>query len=567
MPFTIRINSDVRALLRRFGLQPDERPPRPDLLLRWSDGAPRVTWSRSVPGRLPVFARVGPAVDDALGQSLVTAIRGRPFEVTHAGDGSVRLAGGDEEFEAHGRTGRFLFASRSRLFGREDAVDRRPVGRAVESARALLGALNARIGYRASPALRRMIENIGGTFLETLDVETGALTRARLNTRIHFGERLRLASAPDLGELPVMLADGPTMTFDPDGDLVGFRGSLHRIGRNLGALPIRSAAAVAELVRREARVRLASLAIQLIYTPTLRDDGVARLEPAWLVQAQDDRGHGRSTPLRAVVVLAVADGALPPSAWGVMAFHRDGPAKPPPTVSALAAGAKYKAGTEWVKALGGLTYAAENAAGFIAGLPTASWQTIFQRGDGDAKLDDWQEDDDKLVDEADVAFYAGHADAYGWMLGDGWTDSSVLAADPAKDFWGNTNLGWLAIAGCGPLQGTSAGTTTSATTRWRSVFDGLRGLYGFTTDSVDVPNEGSTFAARAATGMSLVDAWLDAGITTQPSTLFGAPVEVAALYATFDGGSTLSDRLPGVAGAPGSAPVVAKKIRMKSTTC
>ncbi|WP_230844197.1 DUF6345 domain-containing protein [Gloeobacter morelensis] len=136
---------------------------------------------------------------------------------------------------------------------------------------------------------------------------------------------------------------------------------------------------------------------------------------------------------------------------------------------------------------------------------------------------DWNADDDSFVDAADIVFYAGHASPDGWVLnapGDTFLHFSEVGASPESpgDLWGNTDVEWIVIAACGPLQDDSLNGGGNVFDRWRGVFDGLHSLMGYAAVTYDNTEEGRKFVQYAKGGYPLIDAWFRAAQEVQPST-------------------------------------------------
>lgn len=151
-------------------------------------------------------------------------------------------------------------------------------------------------------------------------------------------------------------------------------------------------------------------------------------------------------------------------------------------------------GTEWVGTCGGLGGSAANAAGFVSRFQASGIGAQFNWGEYDAWEIDFKDptfggQDQAMADNVDLVFYTGHAG------GDGFTFCSsshdgLLHYSEAK--WGESNLEWLAIAACGPLQEDWGGVHWI--NRWGPAFQGLHLLLGYATISYDNTIEGNNFA-------------------------------------------------------------------------
>lgn len=95
-----------------------------------------------------------------------------------------------------------------------------------------------------------------------------------------------------------------------------------------------------------------------------------------------------------------------------------------------------------------------------------------------------------------------------------------MGASPESpgDLWGNTDVEWIVIAACGPLQDDSLNGGGNVFDRWRGVFDGLHSLMGYAAVTYDNTEEGRKFVQYAKGGYPLIDAWFRAAQEVQPST-------------------------------------------------
>ncbi|MCC6559103.1 MAG: hypothetical protein IT372_39770 [Polyangiaceae bacterium] len=133
-------------------------------------------------------------------------------------------------------------------------------------------------------------------------------------------------------------------------------------------------------------------------------------------------------------------------------------------------------GTEWIGTCGGLGGSAGNAGGFVNRfLASGVWPQFNWGGENaweihfkDPMYLGW---DSSYADAVNLVFYTGHAGGDGFAFCSSGTDTWLDLGTEAK--LGNTNLDWLVIAACGPLQGT----------QWPSSFAGLHLLLGYTTVS------------------------------------------------------------------------------------
>jgi len=180
-------------------------------------------------------------------------------------------------------------------------------------------------------------------------------------------------------------------------------------------------------------------------------------------------------------------------------------------------GGVVDAGSEWIGSCAGLPRAAANARGFVVTMRLAGAQIRFNYGESAAWERDFKDASDAgVVDNADLVFYTGHANAHGFEFCS-QQDDRFLRYDEAR--WGDGDLEWLVIAACGPLQRSAPGGAWWK--RWGPAFQGLHLLLGYATVTFDNTEEGLIFAA-GATGFpfpslarTVREAWVRAAKETQ----------------------------------------------------
>lgn len=129
--------------------------------------------------------------------------------------------------------------------------------------------------------------------------------------------------------------------------------------------------------------------------------------------------------------------------------------------------------------------------------------------------------DHAYADNVDMLFFTGHAFSLGFQVG----PLSLPYGGPPSNYdgwqawyesrYGNNDLEWLVIAGCGPLQETGGGKTVGQ--RWLPAMHGLHMLLGYASKSRDVSGEGYRFADNMIRRNMLIrDAWVDAAMANQP---------------------------------------------------
>lgn len=174
-------------------------------------------------------------------------------------------------------------------------------------------------------------------------------------------------------------------------------------------------------------------------------------------------------------------------------------------------------GTEWIGTCGGLDAAAANVDGFVNGFKSAGIGATFNWGDGRAWEIDFKDasfggQDTSFADSVDLTFYTGHANGTGFLFCSNVSDGFLRFTDA---HWGNSNLEWLVIAACGPLQDDHGAWRS----RWGGAFEGLHLLLGYGNESFDDVTEGATFAKyllAADSPMPVRQAWVTTATEVQP---------------------------------------------------
>ncbi len=196
------------------------------------------------------------------------------------------------------------------------------------------------------------------------------------------------------------------------------------------------------------------------------------------------------------------------------------PSPPPsPSPSPPSPGDEGRAmvGAEWVGLCGGLDHSAANVDGLLKGFRAGGVQQRFNWGE----LRAWEVDfkdpalggqDASFADSVDLTFYTGHANGVGFMFCSAMNDRFLHFSDA---HWGNSNLEWMVVAACGPLQDDAGAWRL----RWSGAFDGLHLLLGYATESFDDTTEGSLFASYLLDDTSpapVRQAWATTAIEIQP---------------------------------------------------
>jgi hypothetical protein len=183
-------------------------------------------------------------------------------------------------------------------------------------------------------------------------------------------------------------------------------------------------------------------------------------------------------------------------------------------------------GTEWIGSSAGLSGSSANAGGFVRRFSAAAGTVVrFNFGDFDAYERDFKDpafggDDNVWVDNLDAVFYTGHANGSGWQFTSSVDDRFLDFTEAA---YGQTDLEWLVIAACGPLQ--HGVYPDDWTFRWPRVFRGLHLLCGYDNTSRDNSDEGRKWADYMLRGYTVAQAWIRTGIEVQS----GARLHVAVM--------------------------------------
>lgn len=190
--------------------------------------------------------------------------------------------------------------------------------------------------------------------------------------------------------------------------------------------------------------------------------------------------------------------------------------------------AGLQVGTEWIGESQGLGGSSGNAGGWVQENRDEGTTVAFDWGDFSAWEQDFKDpafegDDSDWVDDVDMLFYTGHANADGWTF-PGNRDDGFLHFTEAR--YGNTDLEWLVIAACGPLQLTSGGKSWAE--RWGPAFRGLHMMLAYATVSNDNTVEGRLLASHihgvsflgfTFGQLSIRQAWAATATEVQPSSV------------------------------------------------
>lgn len=346
-----------------------------------------------------------------------------------------------------------------------------------------------------------------------------------------------------VGEFPVVGGGGDfTLVLGDGGEVIGYHGVWRPATGAFEAKIVAqdaSEAAYVEMIKASKSLSLERLSSHLAYVSRPASERQSFLYPVYVhVGHAAVRGAAELVPLRAVMLPATDFGpehefpapqpprprrARPP----VSKQEERGPRRSYAALADLATSAAatkpWEAGASWIGQSGGLAGSKKNAQGFIDEWSADGWNIDFNWGDANAFESDWRRNDDVWVDNADFVFYTGHANMNGWVLSnpdDGWLDFSEAGASAATpgDLWGQSDLEWVVIAACGPLQDellAKGGGDVLA--RWDGAFDGLHQLLGYGAITYDNEEEGGKVARYCRAGMTVKDAWFRAAKEVQPA--------------------------------------------------
>jgi hypothetical protein len=293
-----------------------------------------------------------------------------------------------------------------------------------------------------------------------------------------------------------------------------------------------------EFRRANAGMKLDGLKASLAYYAAPAFEAQAALAPVWVISGMTEIA-GKPAPIRKQIVAATAQyGPVYPKAEKLAPraikpidqLKRYVPKKGDeesrgaslldviiPPAYAQEGG---ECGTSWIGVSQGLGGSQGNKQGFVNHCRAQGWAVNFDWGDGNAFERDWRADDDSYVDAADLVFYTGHANSWGWNLAnpdDGSMSNGEVGG--ASDIYGQQDLEWVIIAACGPHQSNHfVGSIDNAFDRWRTIFDGLHSFLGYGAVTFDNTSEGGRFMELARSGWGVVDAWFRTAQEIQPAT-------------------------------------------------
>ena len=280
----------------------------------------------------------------------------------------------------------------------------------------------------------------------------------------------------------------------------------------------------------QAEVSLGEVNAELVYVaPGLHDSNATTVYPYYRASASATIG-GETVQLRDILIDAMPNQEAPYAYGSQTSSGALGGSLAP------AANKSYiEVGTEWIGESQGLGGSKDNAGGFADTFGNNGYPVDFEWGNQSA----WEQDfkapsvggtDDSWVDEVDALFYTGHAGANGFTFpssqDDGFLHFNEASTTGTNDGWGSTDLEWLVIAACGPLQKNN-GNNDAWYDRWGDAFDGLHMMMAYANVSRDNVREGTIYANALINGKKVREAWIKAATKVQPSSVTYAIMGVA----------------------------------------
>ncbi len=387
---------------------------------------------------------------------------------------------------------------------------------------------------------------VGGTLTARQAVKTRQRENRRLDIQLSYPVRV--------GELPVVGGGGRfKLTLGHEGSVIGYSGVWRAPKQSFDAKVIDRKTADEQFRALTGKMKIASFDARLAYYSAPSFQMQEYLYPVYVYSGtaliRDQR-----VPLRQIILPATEFG--PAIVTGTPQPPRKrvtgkGVKRVRPRAAAPGDAGKgdtgrrgyraptlpWEAGTEWIGMSGGLAGSQSNAQGFVDEWGAAGWHIDFNWGDGNAWESDWRSDDDNWVDNVDFLFYTGHASMNGWVVapvgGDGWLNYTEPGPGPEYlgDLWGQSDLEWMVIAACGPLQddviSTGGGDVFQ---RWSGAFDGMHILLGYGAITYDNTDEGRKLAQYCKGGSRVIDSWFRAASEIQPSDNGASPPDGPAIW-------------------------------------
>ncbi|MGL4612148.1 MAG: DUF6345 domain-containing protein [Trueperaceae bacterium] len=323
---------------------------------------------------------------------------------------------------------------------------------------------------------------------EVVDAKGNVLVQAKLDTHVFFDFKLNLtAPIPLLGPGAKVKA-----VLNPEGRVTQLYYGLHGLKeiRSVQILPRTRAlsACTKAFAGANSNLQPSNVAAQLVYyVPEARDLlGKLEVSPSYACTGTAVLGKSNVT-LRKIMINASTG---KPLYTGSLGQDRSTPALTTQSIPRVDVGAEYVGVSQ------GLGGSQDNANGFVTTMTASSIPVQFHWGDYAAWERDFKDpsfsgDDTNWVDDVDMTFYTGHANGNGFTFPSSFDDGFLNYNDA---LWGDSDLEWLVIAACGPLQLEEGGLRWWQ--RWGPAFQGLHQLLGYTTVSWDNTVEGQLMAQK-----------------------------------------------------------------------
>lgn len=512
--------------------------------------------------KLPVFKLEKAKVDKAKGRGLfMKSMGGSPTEKENPN--AVEHRSGKKVVEIDKRSGHIFMADMEKMWNPKARANIPDKNQAKEKADRFLrdNKLLPKHEKRVKVDFSHHTETVGGK--DTPNREEKQVLDRQVTYKMDITVR-----GPGGKEktLPIVGGGGKfQVTVGDRGSVVGFQGGWREISgveSEVEILP--QANAEGEFKKGLGKLKIKKVSSRLGYYAAPAFEEQAVLAPVWIVDGEVEIG-GETIPTRSMIIPATSHGPKmekgPPAKKRAPnepkpRDHEPGDEAPGKGKSSLLdlpgvisdalfppayASPGFECGTEWIGTSQGLSGSSGNKQGFVDQCRAAGWSVNFDYGDYAAWERDFRANDDAYVDSVDLLFYTGHASQNGWTLNSPDDTNGLryteVGTSPGSDIYGNTDLEWLIVAACGPLQSTHFTTnTTNAFSRWRGIFDGLHVFMGYGAVTYDNTSEGRRFMQLARAGWNVIDAWFRTAKEIQPSTNgYGAPngprIYVVAMYA------------------------------------
>jgi len=304
-----------------------------------------------------------------------------------------------------------------------------------------------------------------------------------------------------IGDLSLKIKDGLVPVVGPGAKVKAVFNRDNRITQLYYAIyPMQESSSVAVISSEEAEKACmdvygrvsAKLQTQLMYYVPEQVQAGAKITPSYECQTPENESD---TLLRSVYIDGTTGKPLITSFGKIPSDDRN---EKPNLL--LQRGGRIDVGTEWIGTSQGLAGSQDNAGGFVSKMGSEGYHVSFNFGDNNAWERDFKDpsqvatgQDTSFVDNVDMLFYTGHANANNFTFPGTNDDGRLEFTENPR--WGNNDLEWLIIAACGPLQN-SNGAEQSWATRWGPAFDGLHMMLAYANVSNDNTVEGDKMASK-----------------------------------------------------------------------